>query len=444
MRRMTIRALVVLSCLLASAFAQEAPKVVSLDPPEGAEVDAKVQTKLVVVFDRAMEQSSYSLCGGGPTFPTARSKPKWISDTTLEFEVELAPDREYRIGLNCQGSANTKSKDGVPLIARSWTFTTMPGALRPETEQRQRNQLAFDLLFEALQQRYSHRDVRVKDWEGLKEAAAKSALAARTDRAFASAVAKALAPTQDLHLWFTVNGSTIGVTSREVDALFRPQLLPRYVKSEKIDNATLYGRTDDGIGYLVIASWQKPVDPQRIGAAITELMDCKAMVVDVRLNSGGDERLAQQVAAWFVRGEKVYGRHHVRDGAGKDGFGPVQERSLTGRDDGFEGPVAVLTSRCVMSSCESFVQMMRQANDCTVVGQPTYGSSGNPQPVDLQNGVTAMVPSWQDLRLDGTPIEGEGLLPDVLVACAPKDFETADPILEKALAVLREKVAAAK
>ena len=117
MRRMTIRALVVLSCLLASAFAQEAPKVVSLDPPEGAEVDAKVQTKLVVVFDRAMEQSSYSLCGGGPTFPTARSKPKWISDTTLEFEVELAPDREYRIGLNCQGSANTKSKDGVPLTA---------------------------------------------------------------------------------------------------------------------------------------------------------------------------------------------------------------------------------------------------------------------------------------------------------------------------------------
>lgn len=286
--------------------------------------------------------------------------------------------------------------------------------------------------------------MRVKDWEGLKEAAAKSALAARTDRGFASAVAKALAPTQDLHLWFTVNGSTIGVTSREVDPLFRPQLLPRYVKSEKIDNATLYGRTDDGIGYLVIASWQKPVDPQRIGAAITELMDCKAMVVDVRLNSGGDERLAREVAAWFVRGEKVYGRHHFRVGAGKDGFGAIQERSLTGRDDGFEGPVAVLTSRCVMSSCESFVQMMRQANDCTVVGQPTYGSSGNPQPVDLQNGVTAMVPSWQDLRLDGTPIEGEGLAPDVLVACAPKDFETADPILEKALAVLREKVAAAK
>lgn len=439
---MLVRSLAAPFLVLATAFAQDAPKVVSLDPPNGAEVDAKQQTKLVVVFDRAMDQNGFSLCGGGPTFPKGKGRPKWKNATTLEFEVELAPDQEYRIGLNCQGASNTKSKDGVPLSPETWTFTTQPKELRPAKEQKKRNQLAFDLLFEALHSRYSHRDVRVKDWEGLKETASKAALAARTDRAFASAVAKALAPTEDLHLWFRIGDATIGVTSRSVDPLFRAKGLARHVRTKRVDDATLYGRTDDGIGYLLIASWAKPVDPERIGTLITELMDCKAMVIDVRPNSGGDERLAQQVAAWFVRGELEYAKHRVRDGKG--GFLPVQSRSLTGRDNGFDGPVAVLTSRCVMSSCESFVQMMQRAKDCTVVGQPTFGSSGNPQPVDLQNGVVAMIPSWQDLRLDETSIEGEGLAPDVLVSCEPKDLESGDPILEKALEVLRAKVAKAK
>ena len=96
---------------------------------------------------------------------------------------------------------------------------------------------------------------------------------------------------------------------------------------------------------------------------------------------------------------------------------------------------------CVMSSNESFVLMLRQAKDCTVVGQPTFGSSGNPKPFELGNGVTAYIATWQDLRLDGTPFEGEGLQPDVLVPCTAKELETSDPILAKALELLRAKVA---
>jgi C-terminal processing protease CtpA/Prc len=75
-----------------------------------------------------------------------------------------------------------------------------------------------------------------------------------------------------------------------------------------------------------------------------------------------------------------------------------------------------------------------------VVGQKTYGSSGNPRPHPLPNDVTIFVPSWQDLRLDGTCFEGEGLAPDIEVKVEPKDLEVKDPILEKALALLRDKL----
>ncbi len=118
-------------------------------------------------------------------------------------------------------------------------------------------------------------------------------------------------------------------------------------------------------------------------------------------------------------------------------------RSVTGNQVAgrrFAGPIAVLTSRYVMSSNESFVLMLQQAPDCTTIGQPTFGSSANPKPHELPNGVTIFVPAWQDLRLDGTCFEGEGLAPDVAVNVEAKDLEQRDPILERALEVLRAKI----
>ncbi len=84
--------------------------------------------------------------------------------------------------------------------------------------------------------------------------------------------------------------------------------------------------------------------------------------------------------------------------------------------------------------------MLRQAKDCTVVGQPSYGSSGNPKPHEMPNGVMIFVPSWQDMTLDGKCFEGVGLAPDIEVTVNPKDLTRKDPILERALALLREKL----
>ena len=81
--------------------------------------------------------------------------------------------------------------------------------------------------------------------------------------------------------------------------------------------------------------------------------------------------------------------------------------------------------------------VMKQAGDCVVLGQPTYGSSGDPKPHELPNGVIAFVPSWQALLPDGTCFEGVGVPPDVEVAVNSSDFATTDPVLERALETLR-------
>jgi hypothetical protein len=429
--------------LLAPLVAQDPPKVVSLEPAHLAEVDAKKTKRLVVVFDRAMSETGFSFCGGGPKFPKFAGKPQWQDKKTVVVDVELEPDHEYAMSLNCPAATNFRSKEGAQLAPVPWSFTTQPATVRPAAEQKKRNQQALATLSKVLAEHYSHYDLRVKDWKRLEKDNTDAVLAAKSDRAFANAVATMLKPTEDIHLYLKFGDAMFATGTRAVDSLFRRARVEQHVKLAGAGPQALKGRTEDGIGYLYIAAWNGELDPDFIGGVITELADTKAMVIDVRANSGGDEGLAQRVAAWFVSGTKTYAKNRYRVRAGKDGFGPVLERQLAGKKEDaiYDKPIAVLTSRYVMSSNESFVMMMKLAKDCTVVGQPTFGSSGNPKPFELGNGVTAIVPTWQDLRPDGSQFEGEGLAPDVLVPCTANDLEKHDPILEKALEILRSKAA---
>lgn len=426
------------------AAQEAAPKVVSCEPPHLAvDVDAATTKTLVVTFDRAMQTSGFSVCGGGEKFPKMKSRPRFDSPTKLVLEVELEPDHDYAMSLNCPSAQNFVSKDGVRLAPYPWSFTTAPAKLPDQRQQRQENRAALAKLRELLASRYSYYDRKVKSWPKLFAAHEKAIVEAKTTRGFASAAAAMLAATEDIHLHLRLGERTFAAGRRSVDSLYRGHLPAKYFDVGPAGDNGLAGCNGDGIGYLMIAGWTSAEDIAAIEAALAKLRDCKAMVVDVRPNSGGDERLAQRVAAWFVTGTKVYAKNRYRERAGGDGFGRVLERTVTGNaepEQRLSMPIAVLTSRYVMSSNESFVMMLRQADDCTVVGQPTYGSSGNPKPHELPNGVTVFLPSWKDLRLDGSCFEGEGLAPDVEVAVDPAVLADRDPILERALEELQQKL----
>jgi C-terminal processing protease CtpA/Prc len=88
-----------------------------------------------------------------------------------------------------------------------------------------------------------------------------------------------------------------------------------------------------------------------------------------------------------------------------------------------------------MSSNEAFILMMRAAG-ATLVGEKTLGASGNPQPAELGNGVTVYLPSWRAYQVDGTPLEGVGITPDVEVATTTEDLQAKDPVLDAAVSVV--------
>jgi carboxyl-terminal processing protease len=443
-----MRALVPLALaatLHAAAFA-EPPKVVKASPDDGElNVDPAKTTELRVEFDQPMDTvGGYSIVGGGDSFPEVTGKPKWEDDRTLLLRIRLRPGHDYSLSVNSDRFTNCRSAAGEPAIPYPIAFSTAPdpAAPPPPDDTLRRNRAAIDALRRAIDQDYAYRDLRGVDWDARFRDGSPRLERAASPEAFAAAAAALLSPAKDLHVWLQAGDKTVGSYQRRVTPNFNPRVLPTLVPNLKQHGTTtLTGRFDDGVVYVAIGTWEKrePATMDAAFDAIKAAAEAKApaVIVDVRPNAGGDEVLAREVAGCFVTEPKVYSKDTVR-AAGKTSevFDRVVKPS-PGRP-AYRGRVVVLMGRANMSSCESFLLMMKQAPYCTLVGEPSYGSSGNPRPHDLGNGVTVFLSSWTDLKPDGTPLEGKGVQPDVPVNTKPGDFAAGDPVLAEALEVARQ------
>ena len=54
--------------------------------------------------------------GGGPNYPKLKGPAHWDTPKKLVVDVELEPDHDYELGLNCPAAQNIQSADGVPLV----------------------------------------------------------------------------------------------------------------------------------------------------------------------------------------------------------------------------------------------------------------------------------------------------------------------------------------
>lgn len=417
--------------------AQAAPSVMVLDPPHLAyDIDARTKTELVVQFDRDMDTSGYAVCGGGPGFPKVINVA-WRGRRKFVIETELEADRIYSMDLSCEASTGFRSAEGVRLEPVPWRFATNG----PEVAEAMRDQIATR-LFRALRDRYSYRDRLGIDWADFEQRSYDSIIEAPHMAAIALRITEVLATPQDPHISVRWLDATIPTFQRSAASNFDAKGVQKVIKNlSVVGRIGLQGRTDDNIGYLMVGSFdqQSSRDFELCIRALRDMGDCKAVVIDVRSNGGGDENLARRLAGFFIEDQKVYAAHRNRDARVEGGFGPRQERVVRANPapDVYAGPVAVLQGQLNMSSCEAFLLMMKQARRAILVGETSYGSSGNPKPVTLETGLSVLLPSWQALRPDGSCFEGEGIEPTVPIPTSPDSLGHSDLVLEEALQRLR-------
>jgi hypothetical protein len=413
----------------------EAPRVVKATPDNGAtDVDPNLK-QIEIVFDQAMNHGGRSIVGGGPTFPKFIGQPRWTNDRTIVIPVQLEADHDYWLSINNQTFRNFKNTLGESAVPYPISFSTSGGKKLTAEENRQ----AIERLRKAIHQDYSYFDLRKVDWDKVFVESAPKLEQSNTARAFARQAGEMLAVAQDIHLYLKVGESSFPSFRRSVPGNADLRTLSRIVPQWKDhDGVVATGRFEDGVSYVMIASWGREVtEPlEAVYEAIGGAGAAKGMIIDVRANGGGDETLAQKVAGCFIVEPKLYSKNAYR----KDGqWGQTFDRIVMPNKSrpAFRGKVAVLIGPVCMSSNESFILMMKAAG-ATLVGAKTWGSSGNPKPHDLGNGVTVVLPSWKDLLPDGSLLEGVGIAPDIDVkATAPGDFRNGDPVLEAALKHVR-------
>jgi hypothetical protein len=425
------------------------PKVVRIIPENGAVNVKPGPTKIRILFDQDMTLGkNYSLCGGGDNFPEIIGEPQWSGKRAFVFSANLKPNHAYTFGINSPSFKNFKSASGEPAEVLVVQFRTAgadgQSANDTPAASKEDNQQAIDALRLAIETRYAYKTLKNLDWEALFEKYNETLLNTADPMDFAKTAALLLAQAKDKHIWLTVGDQTVPAWRNPVTPNANLPLLPKLVPNFKKHNANICtGRFPDAIGYIYIDSWNsnQKEDFNQLYAALTEFADAPGLIIDVRGNGGGSEPLAREFAGCFIDAPKLYAKNISIDPANPGQFTPVHERYLQPNKSRppYRGKVAVLTGPVVMSSCEAFVLMMKQVPGCLLVGEPTQGSSGNPQPCDLGNGVTVFLPSWQAMRPDGTCFEGTGIAPDILVKVRPGQITTADPVIEAARNALTKK-----
>src|SRR5262245_10462964 len=138
----------------------------------------------------------------------------------------------------------------------------------------------------------------------------------------AAALADLLRPLDDLHIDVSVDGEYLPVATRR-----RPlnanwsATQASFGKLTDTKHGLYWGKTRDDVGYLNVDRLEDPQLPAAFDAALEELKECFALIVDLRFDGGGDELLAQKIAGRFLDQERVYSVNRYRAGPKHDQFG---------------------------------------------------------------------------------------------------------------------------
>ncbi len=300
---------------------------------------------------------------------------------------------------------------------------------------------AFDEIWHAFDREYAMFAIKQDvDWAALRERYRPMMDSVETSYAAAAVISSMLVHLEDLHVWVRLGEEFLPGYRRD-----RPLngngravevMIPGLTREQE---RIAWGRTNDGIGYIVVFSLGDSGAQGAFDKALNQLGDTWALIVDLRINGGGSETLAQQMTGRFLDRPVVYAYHQYRSGPSHDELTPMLKRTCSPRGPWrYESPVIALQGQRTFSSAEAFALMMGQCDQVTTMGDRTAGSSGNPRRIEAPGGITVNLPRWLSLLPDHTPLEGRGAQPDIRLDIAADKFTTEfDPVLAAALKSLR-------
>lgn len=209
------------------------------------------------------------------------------------------------------------------------------------------------------------------------------------------------------------------------------------------------GLDDSGFGYIRVATFS---DDYSLMAKlwdrhISDMISAEvpALIIDVRINGGGNGGLALDFVGYLFDEELVVSqRSYYNENSGEFEVEGLPTRIEPGPLH-FERPVAIIVGPDCASACEGFANAVQQGGRAIVVGHyPTagmYGEVGRGQ-YELPAGISMQFPTGRPETPQGELlIEGVGVVPDVQVPVTEDSaLGEEDVLLQAAVEALAEEL----
>jgi C-terminal processing protease CtpA/Prc len=211
-----------------------------------------------------------------------------------------------------------------------------------------------------------------------------------------------------------------------------------------------FEQLESGFGYVVISDF---FDNELLTIQLWERMmqdlnqfDLPGLIIDLRVNGGGNGYLADQMAAYFFDEELVSGNtafyddsidEFYADPGDEDVLFPPREELR------FHGPVVVIVGPSCASACEFFAYDLTLEDRATILGRyPTAGLGGSIEDFQMPEGIRVRFTIGRAVDPDGKiHVEGLGVQPEISVNLTEGSFyaeyrDGRDFLLEEAIKVI--------
>ncbi len=206
----------------------------------------------------------------------------------------------------------------------------------------------------------------------------------------------------------------------------------------------------DDIYYLRIPSFGQPRFEQRALELVELHAHASHMIIDVRGNTGGSTPLGLIRKLMHVpwRPSRYSTPAHVGlleylalHSTDYEDFEDLQllwrPKNVQPEPGAYQGNLLILVDHLTGSAAEDFVIPFKDNGRALIIGEPTWGSTGQPYMQDFGDGITLFIGTKRDYMPDGSQIEGRGVEPDVRVEPTRQGlYLDRDLVLDRAVEIL--------
>ena len=299
----------------------------------------------------------------------------------------------------------------------------------------------IEALWQIIDTRYCYIEDKGIDWDAIHdEYRAKAALMRKNNQvALFDLCASMLDSLRDGHvnIYTPFDISVNSAWYNTYPANFNSSLQALYLRDYRIAGSLYYCKVDnDSIGYVYYSSFSNGISAGNIAWVLSAFKNCKGLIIDVRNNGGGSLTNSYLLSSPFFTENQVVGYWQHKTGPGHHDFSEMEElksdASLT--NSKWNKPTVVLSNRRCYSATNSFINIMRYADNVMIVGGTSGGGGGMPMSYELPCGWMVRFSSVRMYDAEKKDIE-QGIDPDVFVNMESTDK---DDIIEKAIELIND------